>query len=427
MIFQEIGTWKPATGRVALAVAALCLLAYLPFFSLPFIADDYLQIALARQYGSWQGQQTLFADALYRCRATSLWVTWVVDRCFGPSVFPLAAFCFLIHAANCILVFLLTISTGAGRAVAAVAALFFAVYEGHQEAVVWISAMPELLVFFFGTIALLASAHWLRDGGLRWLALLAAAFPLALLSKESAVIVPALVILVALALGIPLRRWLAPVAAMGTLAAAYAWSIFIAKHSHLHFNDGTFSLSAPFLKTLAISIGRLFWFWGALALVVGLWSRSTAFFRMAAIAFGWIAIAFLPYVFLTYMPRVPSRHTYWASAGLAVVVGAAFVQGLPRLTDRRVVLAGVAAAMVAHNCGYLWIRKLEQYRERARSTEELIQFSRKSPGAVRVRCFPYGSDIVYYALEIVEHRRRSEIVIDPQASGDAYCFVARKE
>ena len=30
------------------------------------------------------------------------------------------------------------------------AAAFFAVHEGHQEAIVWYSAISELLVFFFG-------------------------------------------------------------------------------------------------------------------------------------------------------------------------------------------------------------------------------------------------------------------------------------
>ena len=142
----DIRTSEPPTGKVALAAASLCLLAYLPFFQLPLISDDYLQIGLARLYGSWEGQKTLFHDALYRCRATSLWVTWLLDQVFGPKVFPLAAFCLGIHVANCILVFVLGAWTRIGRAVGAATALFFAVYEGPQEAVVWISANPEILV-----------------------------------------------------------------------------------------------------------------------------------------------------------------------------------------------------------------------------------------------------------------------------------------
>lgn len=427
MRLREISKWEPSTARVALAAAALCLLAYLPFFQLPLISDDYLQIGLARKYGTWKGQQTLFADALYRCRATSLWVTWVIDRLFGPNVFPLAAFCLLVHVANCILVFFLGNWTPIGRGVAAAAALFFAVYEGHQEAVVWISAMPELLVFFFGTACLAFWQRWLRGAGAGWLVAVVLAFLLALLSKESGVVVPGLLVLFAIVERAAWRRWIGPVAVLAVLTLLYTYSIFLAKQTHLHFNDGTFSLSAPFFKTIAVSVARLFWFWGALAVAAGLWSRSLEFRRVLALSGVWIIFTFLPYVFLTYMPRVPSRHTYWASAGLALVVGAALVQCLPRLTDRKVVLAGVAAAMILHNCGYLWMKKLGQYQERARPTEELIEFSRRSPNPVRVRCFPYGSDIVFYALEIVGHRDASQVEIDPLAEGDAYCFVPRED
>ncbi|MEP7362558.1 MAG: hypothetical protein ABI972_04830 [Acidobacteriota bacterium] len=427
MRFQEIGTWTPSTGRVALAAAALCLLAYFPFFWVPLISDDYLQIGLARMYGSWPGQQALFADPLYRCRATSLWLTWVADRLFGAQAVPLASLCLALHWINCLLVFSLGSWKRIGWPISAAAAFFFAVYEGHQEAVIWIAAMPELLVFTFGLACILGWMRWLQGGGRRWLALTGVAYPLALISKESAVIVPALLVLYAFVEDIPWRRWIIPIAIFGVLTVLYTLSIFEAKRSHLHFNDGTFSLSAPFLKTLVISIGRLFWFWGALALVAGLWSRSAPFLRTAAIALVWIVVTFLPYVFLTYMPRVPSRHTYWASAGLALLVGAALVQGLPRLTDRKLVLAGVVAAMIAHNCGYLWTKKLGQYQERARSTEELIEFSRRTPGLVRVRCFPYGSDIIYYALEIADHRQRAQIEINAQATGDSYCFVAHED
>ena len=427
MRLAGLETYRPSTGRFALAAAALCLLAYLPFLQLPLIADDYLQIGLARKYGSWEGQKVLFADALYRCRATSLWVTWLIDRLFGPHSLPLALFCLFLHLCNCALVFLLGSWRRIGWPVAAAGALFFAVYEGHQEAVVWISAMPELLVFTFGTICVIAWMRWLNGNGRWWLVVVYFGFVFALLSKESAVVVPALLAIYAYLEKIPWRRWFVALAVLGMLAAIYVYFIFVAQRSHLHFNDGTFSLSAPFPWTLLVSIGRLFWFWGAVALIVGLWSRSAEFRRVGQFAAVWIVITFLPYVFLTYMPRVPSRHTYWASAGLSLIVGAAIVQGLPRLTDRRVVLAGVAAAIIAHNCSYLWIKKLGQYRERARPTEELLEFSRRSPDPVRVRCFPYGSDIVFYSLEIAGHRQRSQVEIDPHTAGQAYCFSARED
>ena len=404
-------------------MALLCLLAYLPFFRLPLISDDYLQIGLARMYGSWEGQKTLFADALYRCRATALWVTWVLDHWFGPVATPSAAFCLAVHFLNCLLVFALVREAGMDGWVAAVSACFFAVYEGHQEAVVWISAMPELLVFLFGCLAVWTGLRWTGGAHAGWLAVSVASYGLALLSKESAVVVGLVLGAYGLAGRLNWRRWLPLAVGMGVVAAFYTHAIFVAKQSHLHFNDGTFSLSAPFLATLLISTGRLFWFWGLLALVSGLVALRREFGRVLWTAGIWIVLTFLPYVFLTYMPRVPSRHTYWASAGLALVVGAAFVKALPRLAGRRGVLVAVGAAMVLHNCIYLWTKKLGQYEERARSTEELLAFSRRSAGTVRVRCFPYGSDIVFYSLEIMQGRRRDEIELNPQTGGEAYCFV----
>ncbi|MCC6293643.1 MAG: hypothetical protein IT164_13415 [Bryobacterales bacterium] len=414
---------EPSWGRVAAAAALLCLLAYLPFFRLPLISDDYLQIGLARMYGSWEGQKTLFADALYRCRATALWVTWVLDHWFGPVATPPAAFCLVVHFLNCLLVFALVREAGMGGWVAAVSACFFAVYEGHQEAVVWISAMPELLVFLFGCLAIWAGLRWSRGARAWWLVISVVSYGLALLSKESAVVVGLVLGAYGLAGRLNWRRWLPLAVGMGVVAALYTHAIFVAKQSHLHFNDGTFSVSAPFLATLLISTGRLFWFWGLLALVAGLVALRREFGRVLWTAGIWIVLTFLPYVFLTYMPRVPSRHTYWASAGLALVVGAAFVKALPRLTGRRGVLVAVGAAMVLHNCIYLWTKKLGQYEERARSTEELLAYSRRTAGTVRVRCFPYGSDIVFYSLEIMQGRRREEIELNAEAGGEAYCFV----
>ncbi|MBN8734236.1 MAG: hypothetical protein J0L64_27110, partial [Acidobacteria bacterium] len=202
-----MGIAEPSWGKVAAGTALLCLVAYLPFFQLPFISDDYLQIGLARQYGSWEGQQELFADALYRCRATALWVVWVLDRLFGPVVTPQAVVCLVLHFLNCLLLFALAKDNGFDRGSAAVAAMFFAVYEGHQEAVVWISAMPELLVFLFGGVSLLAGLRWMRGGGTGWLALTAGSYVLALLSKESAVVVPALLGAYGLMGKMSWRRW----------------------------------------------------------------------------------------------------------------------------------------------------------------------------------------------------------------------------
>ena len=60
----------------------------------------------------------------------------------------------VLHIANTWLLFGLCLSWPRMRAAAFWAAAFFAVHEGHQEAVMWFSAINELLMFFFGMASL---------------------------------------------------------------------------------------------------------------------------------------------------------------------------------------------------------------------------------------------------------------------------------
>ena len=93
----------------------------------------------------------------------------------------------------------------------------------------------------------------------------------------------------------------------------------------------------------------------------------------------WAVISLGPYSFLTYMPRVPSRHTYLPSAGLALLVGAAAALLYADFwARRRALLALLAAAVVVHNAGYIWTRKQRQFQERARMTTELVDLARRT-------------------------------------------------
>jgi hypothetical protein len=405
---------------VLVGLAALSAAAYARSLSLPFISDDYLQIALARQFGPVSGWRAVAADALYRCRETSLILTWWTERIFGVNDLVFNWSSLLLHVANTWLVFALGAWRLIGWRVSAVAAAFFAVYEGHQEAVIWFAAIPELLVFFFVLLGLVAWIAWVQSGcrGVWRPAAALACYILALFSKESAVAMVGLMAVVALMEQAGRRAWiwLAPFA---VLAAVYFQGAAGASASHLHFNDGTFSLSAPFWRTIAISTGRLFWFWGLLAVVSLLAWRAVRFWKLAALAAAWIVLTFLPYSFLTYMPRVPSRHTYFASAGLALVVGAwLWMLWERRGPGRRWVVGALAAIIVLHNCGYIWTRKHRQFQERARATEELIEYGRKVDGPVPVRCFPYPLVLAELALDIELGKRMSL----SSAPGTGFCM-----
>lgn len=399
-----------AHGRfwILVALAALCVLAYLPSLTLPFISDDYVQIKLARDYGPSSGWQALARDALYRCRSTSLVLTYWTERAFGlqPLAYKLSSL--LLHIVNTWLVYALGAWRLIGWRVALPAAAFFAVYEGHQEAVIWYAALPELLVFFFVMLALAAWLRWLESDGKNWnwYAASLTCFALALASKESAVVLVALQLL-ALAFRRPPRpRTLLGLGPFVALAVAYTLADFAARSGHLHFNDGTFSPSAPFWRTLANSTRRLLWFWGLLSLLAILLRQRKRWRWLLAVAAAWIVITLLPYSFLTYMPHVPSRHTYLPSVGVSFLVGAGFLAVRRRLRAWRQWAPGaLAAIIVTHNCVYLWTRKQRQFQERAAPTEALVEFAARTGRPVKVECFPYSPILAEWAVELRLNRK----------------------
>jgi len=392
--------WYPARRAARWGLLALAVLAILPYavvLDQPFVSDDYLQVALGRQYGPVSGWSALAGDVLYRARATSLVITYWTERFFGFSPLPFYASAILLHVLNTWLVFALSSRLGLGRRMALCAAAFFAIYEGHQEAVMWYAALPELLVFTFSLITLILWSRWLsaRSGRPLYYAGALLAFTLALLSKEPAVaVVPLLGVL-------SWRqrrawRWIAPFALV-----AVGYLTFAGRDVHQHFHDGTFSLAAPFWFTVLNSLGGLVWFWGLLSLVtLAVWPRWRDG-RIALLALMWIVIAFLPYSFLAYMPRVPSRHTYLASVGLAWIVAAAFLALRRRFRTACQWLApAVVAVVLLHNCGYIWIKKQAQFMERAQPTEALVEAARRATGPIVVRCYPYKAQAAQLALQM---------------------------
>lgn len=407
--------------RALFLLVCAALLPYLPFLSLPLISDTYTQIFLARQFGALSGWADLAADPLYRCRATSLVFTYLVDAIFGAHPAAHQLFGFFVHAANAILIYALGRWQPIGYRAALPAALFFALYEGHQEAVVWVAALPELLVFFFSLLTLHAWIRWseARFAGWTMPVLATAGFLLALLSKESAVAIVPILTWVAWRTTWTARppAWIA-LAVYGSLSAAYAFLIFNASSYHLHLNDGTFSASAPFWLTLPHTVSRMFWFWGLLAIGVLL---AFGRWRQRALEFSaiWIVCTLLPYSFLVYMPRVPSRHTYFAAAGLAIGVGIAFTALRDRWPAPWLVPA-MAVLVTAHNCGYLWAKKLPQYERRAHATEHFLKFARTHEGMIDVSCRgPYPLDVYRHAAAVILNRPADSVRERP--GPDTFC------
>jgi hypothetical protein len=408
-------------------LAALGVVAYLRSAQLPFISDDYIQVDLGWKYGALSGWRDLILDPLYRCRSTSLVLTYWTWRFFDLNPLAYNWSSIVLHVLNTWLVFGLGAWRLIGWRPAAVAAGFFAIYEGHQEAIMWYAALPELLVFFFTVLAFLCWVLWLQSGCRRhryYVAALAA-FLLALASKESSVVAVPLMLAAAAVERPRWRQTIPRLVPMAVLGVAYALLIHASRSEHLFYHDGTFSLSAPFLKTLMVSVGRLFWFWGLASVLVLLALRPSRWRRTLMFAAIWIVVTFLPYSFLTYMPRVPSRHTYLASAGLSLVVAAALLAFRARAGRAHSwAMPVLVALLVVHNCGYIWTRKQAQYLERAAPTESLLRFARRVPGPIYLRCFPYGPVIAQLALEVTGAKPSNLLLIGgtPPSNAVPFCY-----
>lgn len=378
-------------ASLIVALAAACVIPYLPFLPLPFISDDYLQLTYSRDYISAGGFHNLLGDALYRCRTTSLVLTRGVDAVWGASPVAHRFLSLAVHFACALAVLSLGRWRRIGWRVSVTAAFVFALREGHQEAVIWSAALHDLVVTLFAVLCLLVFALALESRRTRLLWLSFALFVCALYSKESAAALPAMIFAVWWLDG---RRWRAPlwlIAAMSAATVLYAAATFAAAGHHLHLNDGTFSWRAPFPLTIALSLWRMLLPWGLLAVAVVVMRD----WRFALTSLAFAALALAPYGFLTYMNRVPSRHTYWAGVAIALLIGRAFAD----LPSRRLALV-LAVAYALHNPLYLWTRKLEQYRLRAQPTEEFLQWAGQGGAPAVLDCAPYRTEVFDSAARV---------------------------
>jgi hypothetical protein len=333
------------------------------------------------------GLQHLMANPVAQTRITFFVLTYWVDRLAGldPQIFHGVAVG--LHVLACWLVYALGVWKLVGRKASLIAACFFAVFEGHQEAVMWYSAVMEILLFLFGVGAVVCFIRWLRGDGWIYYGLALAGFGLAMLSKESAYIFVALMVLPVVELGNEGKRpWLG-LLPFFAIASAYVVWIATGKASNPRFGDGSFAVTTQFPLVLAESMGRLLFVWGLLALAALGIFRVREYLPLTCYSVIWMAVSLIPYCFLTYMNRVPSRHTYLPSVGLALLVAGALMFVWDRFGGRLVLAIGTIILMV--NVAILWRKKAEQYRTRALPTDMLINAVRHSDGPVHIRCYPY--------------------------------------
>jgi hypothetical protein len=426
-----------------LILAALAIVAYLPILTQPFISDDYPGIRHSLYYGPISGWKYMANDPVERPRATTFVLSYALYHFFGmrPAAFYSANI--LLHIISCWLVFAAGRWRALGYRVSFWGAAFFAVYEGHSEAIMWFSACNELLMFLFGFLSFVFWLSFLEQETAKmrwmWLALSVFFFIPSLLSKESSVIFVALFALPLLLPKLRLRQapYLLPHA---LICVPYVLSIFMAGSRSLRFHNQSFVLSAPFWITWPASYGRMLWFWGGTAMIsMFVWGRNErsetkiedrgsriedggaramrfSIFNLQSsilVSVLWMGIGFIPYMFVDYMHRVPSRHTYLASAGLAWLMGAAIVAMKERYAKNyKWAPTIILLVILSHNVAYLWTKKRQHFLERAQPTERLLSLARSVNGPIYVKCFPSNMGQLHAeaALELILNKPADTLI-----------------
>jgi len=221
---------RPATiGLAAVLLAVLGV--WVPALFGGFVYDDHLLILANPSVSGWDrigdalgSGMWGFLDAdeaahlgYWRPLASLLLLAINVSTHTSPFAFHCANLA--LHLAACVLVFRLAQRLGLGTAPALLVTLLFGVHPVHVESVAWISAINDPLFAIFALLTLLAWIDWRSAGSADkpWKAGLW--FLLALLSKELAIALVPLVLLLDAARG-ELRRQTA--AGLTPLAAALA-------------------------------------------------------------------------------------------------------------------------------------------------------------------------------------------------------------
>lgn len=250
----------------------------------------------------------------------------------------------VMHAVNSVLVWVLTRQLFAQKKVAWGAGLLFLVMPIHAEVVLWVAGYPDL----FATAGMLGSAtmfvHWLR--GKKWSALVWSLlfWIVALLSKESAIVMPGVFVLLygVIRQGIAWKefaQWVVPTGVLGV--------VYLAVRQFSLSGLGSYSVSATQItvqgvfETLSQAlVVPLVWSleWQAIvaphaaAVVVVLMLAGLYFYRKTFVVIGLLLVAYIgifaPALILQFAPQSSEgeRLVYTASIAMCMAIAYVIVQ-----------------------------------------------------------------------------------------------------
>lgn len=187
------GNWK-ANGRLMAGMAFLILAAYLPSLRGTFLMDDVSVVQRNPRLTDDGGLRRIWFSTESEQYQPLVYTTyWIEKRLWGNNPIGYRVVNVLLHIVNALLLF--AVFRRAGVLGAAVAAMLFALHPLNVESVAWIYERKNVLsgLFFLLTFVLLLRHHQLKRPACYCLAI--PLFALALLSKASTVVLPAILLL----------------------------------------------------------------------------------------------------------------------------------------------------------------------------------------------------------------------------------------
>jgi hypothetical protein len=194
---------------VKLLIAVVIL--QLPSLFNPFIIDDYVYLETVHEL-DWAKVKDIFTTSTMGAEASGVWwtpigalpfyrplgeMTFAADYfLWGMNPFGYHVTNLLLHLACIFLVWKLARRLLERPEWALASAVIFALHPVHSEALVWISGRFDLLVCGVVLASVLCYLRWQRSdgGGTRWLLLSLGGFVVGLGCKETAVILPAVLV-----------------------------------------------------------------------------------------------------------------------------------------------------------------------------------------------------------------------------------------
>jgi tetratricopeptide (TPR) repeat protein len=185
-------------------VLVLTFVVYAPTLGYLFVHDDRGQIVENPAVHSWRAVPSYFTTQVWAGVTPHelgnyyrpLFLLWlrINEVIFGNHAWGWHLTTVLAHLLVTLLVYLLACRVGTGRDVALVAALIFGLHPAHIEAVAWISGVTEPLLGILLIASFLCYMQWRLDEARKWKLLSLALFALAMLEKETALILPGLLL-----------------------------------------------------------------------------------------------------------------------------------------------------------------------------------------------------------------------------------------